>query len=178
MESLTHRGLVKRTKLMTSDRAWRFATCLMANRRFQDVAMVHSSKATGERRYFVQFIPSNPERQQDMKNRQEGSRAVRAWNEGSDYIWVPDKNGGRAFYWLLSASGEVYEVEPHSGVCSCPDYQFRCAGAGIKCKHLLALDLGLGTIERFQPFPAAAPAPTVEERKAAARADIDAVFGK
>lgn len=166
MQSLTHRGLVYRTKLLTTDQAWRFATCLKANSRFTDVLMVHSSRATGPRRYYVAYRPSNPDRQAELTAHQQQSREERALAEGSGYTWVRDGNAARPFFWCLSTSGEVYEVDPKGGTCSCPDFECRCRRAGISCKHLLALQNGLGTVGDFQPIP------TPADRRAAARADI------
>ena len=102
-----------RTKRMETAAAWRFATCLKANSRFTDVAMVHSDRAKGAARYFVTYRPSNPER-------------------------VADKDGGRPFHWCVSvASGGVYQTTPSS--CTCPDEQYRAVPGG--CKHQRSLRL-------------------------------------
>lgn len=158
MLSLSHRGLVFRTKMMTPEAAFRFATCLAANPRFEGVAAVRSEKAKGERNTFVQFIPANEERRAEMAAEVQSQREVRAYQEGSEYVWVPDQSPNRRFLWLLSASGEVYEVDAAGRSCSCPDHTYRCAPAGLKCKHLLALAAGLGTVARFEPPTPAAPA--------------------
>lgn len=101
-----------------------------------------------------------------MHARQQAAREERALAQGSSYLWIRDKNAGRPFFWLLSTSGEVYEVDAQGRSCSCPDHQFRCAPAGLMCKHVLALRNGLGTVTDFESIPSA------EDRRAAALADI------
>src|SRR5207248_8599080 len=134
--------------------AARFAQCVSANPRFTEVSVGSSSRAKGDACWFVSFRPVSEERQADMAARQQMPREERALTEGSAYVWVLDKDGGRAFFWLMSASGEVYEVDPQGRSCSCPDYRYRCEGTGLKCKHLVALEAGLGTQQDgFQPAP-------------------------
>ena len=88
-----------------------FATCLKANSRFTDVAMNHSSRATGPARYFVTYRPSNPERVADMLHRQQDARQERAESERFEFL--ADKDGGRPFHWCVNpATGGVYQTTP------------------------------------------------------------------
>lgn len=153
MLSITPAGITYRTKCLPQPQAERFARCVDANPLFTDVSLNTSTRAKGERCHFVTFRPVNPDRQQDMAVRQQLSREERAMSEGSAYVWALDKDGGRPFFWLMSASGEVYEVDLQGRSCSCPDFQYRCEGAGLECKHIQALRNGLGTFADFQPVP-------------------------
>jgi predicted nucleic acid-binding Zn finger protein len=141
MQSLSRDGACYRTKLLDLEQAARFARCLGANPLFSAVAVEESPRSAG--RFFVSFVPTNPERRQAMVAREQDKRHEKAVTEGQRYLFCLDKDGGRPFFWCLSTSGEVYEVTPET--CSCPDHQFRCAPNGLKCKHRLALIEGHGT---------------------------------
>lgn len=150
MEILSQNGGQFRTKLLTRDQASRFAKCLTANARFGAAEVCESTRAKSpDRRFFVAFAPSNPERREAILTRQQDARTERALGEGSEYVWMQDKDGGRAFLWLLSTSGEVYEVDPGGRSCSCPDFTYRCRPAGLRCKHLIALSAGLGELRSW-----------------------------
>lgn len=178
-------GAYYRTRLLTADRAARFAACLSANAAFCDVAAVRSERAKCDVDHFVSFRPVSRERQAHMLERQQDTREQRAEEQGNSYQWVADKIGyqwvadkigGRGFFWLLSTSGEVYEVHP-AGTCSCPDFHYRCEPNGLRCKHLIALDQGRGVfLAGFNTIPARDPD---EQRRGyeAASAEVAAIFG-
>lgn len=137
-----------RTRLLSFTQAERFGKCLRGNDRFRDVAVNLSEQARSERAYFVTFAPVNRDRVADMVDRQQETRTERAEREGADYRYFLDTDAVRPFYWVLSTSGETYELD--SGECSCPDYQFRLKKAdwtGIKCKHICEMIRRFGTGE-------------------------------
>jgi hypothetical protein len=139
MEIVAQNGqIVYRTKCLTLDAAARFAKCLVANSRFLGVEIAESNRANGDKRWFVQFRPQNPERQAEMRERQQTAREERA--QVQQFAFCLDKDGGRPFYWCHSlASGEVYQVDAEGRGCTCPDFLHRCQPNGLKCKHALAL---------------------------------------
>jgi len=138
MERIANDGqLSYRTKLMELPRAAAFARALGANDLFTAVEIETSSRAKSERKYFVTFLPSNPERVQDMLDRQQDARAERAAEQ--EFTFLLDKDGGRPYLLCWShTSGEVYDVDVHGRSCSCPDHEFRCKPNGLRCKHALA----------------------------------------
>lgn len=128
-----------RTRRLRYDQAKRFAVCLQANPRFTDVETVLSQRVRSAANAFVQYRPSNVDRQFEQIDRQQAKRRQKALTEGRCYQWFLDTDGSRPFYWCLSSSGEVYEVD--AGSCSCPDYQFRCRKVyDLRCKHILAYE--------------------------------------
>lgn len=132
MNSITHH----RTKCLTIEQAGAFARCLQGNARFTDVSIEESARAKGEKRWFVMFQPSNPERVAEMLDAAQDARARRACEQ--TFTFCLDKDAGRPFFWCWShSSGEVYETTEHS--CNCPDATFRLKGTSLKCKHTLAL---------------------------------------
>jgi hypothetical protein len=138
---------------MTLARAAAFSKCLEANDDFSVVAIEESQRAKGEARWFVVFVPVNPQRLADIADRQQDARAQRAADEGANYLFALDKDAGRPFFWVFNPkSGETYEVDPR-GHCSCPDFQYRCEVAGLRCKHLVAVQSGQGRREEFQSVP-------------------------
>jgi hypothetical protein len=147
-------GITYRSKCLPEPKAVQFAKCVAANPRFTEVAIEKSGRAKSASCWFVTFKPVSEERQAAMFACQQTSREERALSEGSAYVWALDKDGGRAFWWLMSASGEVYELDIQGRSCSCPDYTYRCQGAGLECKHIQALRQGLGRFEGFEPVPA------------------------
>lgn len=143
-----------RTRLLPLSLAERFARCLAANAtRFINVDVIHSDQAKGARMFFVRYSPVNPDRQADAITREQAKRTARALADGDAYQWFLDVDGRRPFYYCLSTSGEVYEVD--AGSCNCPDYEFRCsrmAHTGLRCKHIEALLLAYeqGRLTRLQ----------------------------
>lgn len=137
MQSLSKNGCRFRTKLLTEERARRFAACLQANGRFLDVKVEVSKRASSfYRRHFVSYAPASEERQRELLCRQQDSRQRRAETEGSDYLFVLDRDSVQPFYWCYNPrSGETYEVTQFD--CSCPDFRYR--GPGVRCKHMIAL---------------------------------------
>lgn len=153
-----------RTKLLPCEQAERFARCLSANAtRFCEVDWLLSEKAKGERAYFVQFRPANPDRQWDQIDRQNDARKIRAMDEGACYEFVLDMDGERPFYWTFNPkSGETYQTD--AGSCSCPDFVYRCQKltyAALYCKHIHAL---LHAMEIGEVLPLSEVYDTVEWR--------------
>jgi SWIM zinc finger len=150
--------LTFRTRLMEIEKAARFAKCLQANARFTGVEIQTSRRATSEIRYFVTFLPSNPERIQAMLESQQATRAERA--ESQVFTFCADLD--HPFYFCHSAaSGEVYETTARS--CSCPDAHYRLNGTGLLCKHSIALRhvIARNEVEEFQRVP---PRPAENQR--------------
>ncbi len=125
-----------RTKLMAQDRAERFARCLSGNPRFVNVAVTESSRARGAAKWFVAYQPASEERQAELRQDAQDTRAERAQAQAENYLFVLDDTG-RYFHCLNVTSGEVYETTEHS--CSCPDATYGCRPAGIHCKHTTLL---------------------------------------
>lgn len=65
----------------------------------------------------------------------EYDRAVRADAQRYEWIW-PGPPGGPALC-HNPATGGIYQLTLTT--CTCPDYQYRCRGLGIDCKHLIDL---------------------------------------
>jgi hypothetical protein len=149
MEIIAQNGqVVYRTRCLEIEQAAWFAKCLGANPRFTGIEIAESSRAKGERRWFVAFAPANEERQAAMVERQQTAREERA--AARQYTFCLDKNSGRALFWCHSHhSGEVYEVTERT--YSCPDHQLRCSRAGLRCSHQIALAAAIdrGEIRRF-----------------------------
>lgn len=134
---------------MPQAQAERFAKCLRANRAFGNAFVAESHTAKSDRRFYVAYHPSNPERCAELLDGERGKREVKALTEGHGYLFL--KSEDAEFWFCLSTSGEVYEVHPLG--CTCPDWEFRARGAGIPCKHVLALINDCGTrLERAQVF--------------------------
>src|SRR5689334_1775846 len=118
MFSLTHLGANFRTKPLSREQAERFARCLQANSRFTEVN-VNASRSPGK--FTVHYQPASDQRYRELLAGERAEREVKAVTEGSEYVFVLDKDGGRAFFHCLNPkSGEVYETTEHG--CSCPDY--------------------------------------------------------
>lgn len=145
-----------RSHLMSRGQAERFAACVSANPQFTNAEVTErqgSRFAQPERRWFVTYQPASPERVNAILQSAILSRLERAQNEGPEFVWCADPDA--AFWHVMTCSGEVYEIDTEGRECSCADHQMRCKGAGIRCKHLLALDLHLGTYySAFQRVPA------------------------
>lgn len=95
------------------------------------------------RKWTVQWGPTAARFKQTDAARQ-SQRLQKALEEGPDYIWVENEEGSG--FDVMSLSGQVYTVAPSAGSCDCPDHRLRCRRIAIKCKHILAFELGLGTI--------------------------------
>jgi hypothetical protein len=130
-----------RTKLMSADRALSFVSCLSKNSAFAQVEAVWGTNCKPGQ-MFVQFRPASVEAQTRQFATEQNKRVARAATEGTGYVFVASepgfnpRNGKAGYYYCLSTSGEVYEVN-HVG-CTCPDYRFRCDNAGLLCKHQIA----------------------------------------
>lgn len=124
---------------MVRQDAERFAKCLRANDRFTAVEVEESPQARHPKiRFFVAFAPTSQARIEAFFARQQDARQGRADDEGRGFVFVLDNDGSSAFLWCHNPrSGETYEVTEHS--CSCADWEWRCQGSPVKCKHQLAL---------------------------------------
>lgn len=140
-ETIQAGRVVYRTKLMTETRAAAFAACLTANgARFESVEVVRSERAKGDADHFVTFLPVSETRQYGMVVSQLEARAERAQAEGAAYLFLADKDAGRAFFHCFNpVSSEIYEVSETS--CSCPDWTYRASKIGVPCKHQLAAEM-------------------------------------
>ena len=157
MQRLSSEGAQFRTKCLPLARAASFARCLQANPNFGAVTIEESARAKGEARWFVAYVPTNPERIASVLADQQDKRQAKASTEGACYEFVADESG--RFFWCLSTSGEVYEVTRHS--CSCPDFEHRCRHAGLACKHMLAHRTA-ALVGEFEKVPAATYAEVAE----------------
>lgn len=157
-------GVIRyRSKTMPLSLAASFARCLQANEtRFCDVEITPAQR-TKEEKFFVQFRPVNPDRQGDLYEAQYNARADRAQAEGMDYIFWADPDAPNTHWVFNPLSGETYTLTPFS--CSCPDYQFRCNAAGLKCKHQHALQVqaDAGTLGKTDKVTVNAKGETREE---------------
>jgi hypothetical protein len=156
MQSIIGDAAVFRTQLLTKAKAERFRRCVSANRQYTGAALLESNRAKDPvRRWFVQYRPASQERQAILLANRQRERLDRALQEGPEYVWVedPDAQPGREFFHCQSVSGEVYEVDARARGCTCGDYLQRCQKLGLRCKHLLAWDLGLGTLIRKENLP-------------------------
>ncbi len=118
-----------RTKLMSEQAASRFSACLRANRRFTDVKLCHSSRATHDEQWFVTFSPSSAARQEALLHRHQQARAERAAHE--PFVFAANSI---EVYCYSPNSGNTYQMRPDGTGCSCPDQQERCRGL-VRCKH-------------------------------------------
>ena len=157
MQSLTHAGCYYRTKLMSLEKAGRFARCLGTNRRFTEVSIEASERAKSEAKYFVRYLPKSETRQLQMLEGQQQAREARAEAQGVNYLFVLDE-GGRFFWCHNLASGEVYETTEET--CDCPDFHYRCRGSGLHCKHVVMLREGHSPIQGWDTEQTAVPALT------------------
>jgi predicted nucleic acid-binding Zn finger protein len=137
VEILSKNGAQYRTVLMTDAHAESFAAALRANSQWDGVMVYESPRAKSERRYYVVYHPASDAAREALLARQESKRAARADAELDEYLIVPAEEG--RFFWVASGSGNVYEVTDFS--CTCPDHEYRCREAGIRCKHQLALEI-------------------------------------
>src|SRR4051812_11486048 len=90
MEIVSQDGVGYRTQLMLSDNAARFAKALEANSRFTSVSVQESTRTQRDKRWFVMFAPSNPDRVQDLLDRQHAAREQRALTQEFTFVRDPD----------------------------------------------------------------------------------------
>lgn len=115
-----------RTKLMTLKHAVSFFKCLLKNPRFENVSMhVQNGK------HFLYYEPTNPTRKAFLLSRSSEARISRAVIERGNYE-IRETNAG---VWAVIKKGsqEGYIVTAKN--CTCPDFQNRCFGRGLRCKH-------------------------------------------
>jgi hypothetical protein len=137
----------KRSVLMLQSRALAFAKCQQANRNILRAEAVRSNRALGPECWYVQWIPANPDRADEMTESLQLDRVRRAEDEADAMSFVPmsDRPG---LYYCVHDKGEgkdasVYEVDSLHRECTCPDFQFRCLKAGMSCKHQISLTVHL-----------------------------------
>lgn len=65
------------------------------------------------------------------------ARAIRAQVEYENFLFIVERDGSVSC--TDFASGKEYRIA--HGACSCPDFIYRCAEAGIRCKHVCAMEL-------------------------------------
>jgi predicted nucleic acid-binding Zn finger protein len=138
---------------MEFERAARFARCLSANvKRFRDVEIRESKRATGAVRWFVCFLPVTPDRARAMLELEQESREERALTQSFTVVADPDHDYLHVY---SHASQETYEVSLAGAHCSCPDHQYRLAGTGVLCKHLIAACEAVkrGEVGEFKRIP-------------------------
>lgn len=126
-----------RTANMNPDTARAFARCIACNStRFTNVELIRAAAAKTEK-FFVRFQPVNADRQGAIRQEQQEARADRALVQPFLFWQDPDNKN---ITWCYSVvSGETYQVT--AADCSCPDFHYRCSGAGIRCKHMIARSL-------------------------------------
>lgn len=130
--------------LLPLDDANRVAASLAATGRYDEVRAVESPRAkSADVRWFVFMKPGPAEVAEILREKQEERRAS-AEREGPNYVWVEDTDHP---FWHCKTTSEDGFYEVSEGDCSCPDYQQTCKYHGMRCKHMLAGDLGLG--DRF-----------------------------
>lgn len=149
-----------RTKLLSEARARQFAACLRKNSRAAFVAVMRSTRAKSDDRWYVQWQPSNESRQRALVDAQDSARAQRGC-EGT-FTFLKDVDG--SFLCFSHESGNVYSVREHS--CDCPDATHRLAGTSIRCKHSWAL--------RNASPEELGPAPVIDRKFD--QAQFDAIF--
>lgn len=145
MTSLSSAGAGYRTKPMLPAQAERFARCLRANTAFRSVS-VADSRSPGKR--VVVYQPASDVRQSELLALHQDAREQRAASQG--FTFLLDTDTEQPFCHCHShTSGEVYETTLFD--CSCPDFQFRCRGALLRCKHMLALSAAIdsGEVRRW-----------------------------
>lgn len=129
---------VFRTCCMTREKALRFAHCLSANRRVRSAEVCRSPLAAPPLDWLVRWIPASRESGARILRWFQRDRDYKADTEGRHYQFCPDPDDPRLTY-CISTSGAVYEIRGPR--CNCPDYRTRCQRAGLKCKHLRALEM-------------------------------------
>lgn len=96
-------------------------------------------------------------------------RVAAAIAQEADMVWTKAPNG-----WVVTtASGAAYLVTVgRTMTCSCMDFQKRCVGSELRCKHCCALARKLARdAERQAP-------PVVADEEAARIAREDAIFDR
>lgn len=138
-----------RTRLVNESRALSFAKMVAANADFTNVEVKFSPTAKGERRFFVSYVPTNPQRAAALRSIAEDARDQRAQDQRENYLFVPDCFG-RGFHDCVNlTTGESYEVSAHT--CTCPDFHYRGSQQNppVPCKHMRMLALELEDLARI-----------------------------
>jgi hypothetical protein len=148
---LTHQGPGFRSKLMGREAALARAAQLREDPQYQAVTTLESNRSQHPtNRFFVVCLPASEEKRQALLEQFQQERIERAEKEGPRYLWVADPD--QPVWHLLSLGDEPYVVDQAGAVCSCRDAGV-CRDNGLLCKHLAALQLGLGLFvpaEQFQ----------------------------
>lgn len=97
--------------------------------------------------------------------RAQEQRIARAVRESGEMLWQTDGTG-----WIVTtAAGNSYRVSERA--CTCHDYQHRCQGTEVRCKHQVAL--GQKLLAEGPGAPSLGPAPLCPAEQAA----FDRIFG-
>jgi hypothetical protein len=105
---------------------------------------------------------------QETHGRAQEQRVARAFLEGGVMLWTLTGEG-----WIVTAaSGNSYRVSEQS--CTCRDYQERCKGTEVRCKHSIAL---AHKLLAEGPLPIPAPKPWDAGLPEAERAAFERIFG-
>ena len=71
----------------------------------------------------------------------QAERTERAQSEHFGFARVRNADGMVKEIWCHSFKSETIYVLTRDGACDCKDFQYRCAPAGLECKHIQAMRL-------------------------------------
>jgi hypothetical protein len=170
MVILTHEGPGYRSKLMSEAEARAFAERLRGDTQYTGVHVLESTRARSANRCFVVCQPACPEKRAALLQQLQQDRLLRALEEGPGYVWLADP--AQPVWHVLSLSGECYAVSTEPASCTCRDAGV-CADTGLFCKHVAALQQGLGVFvtpaqfQRLQQLAASLGQPAAEREPVA-----------
>ncbi len=95
-----------------------------------------------DERFYVVSIPKSETKRAELLEHHRTTREARAKQEGPGYVFAQQPETG--IIHCVALRGNVYQID-QDGHCSCPDYTDNAAPNGLRCKHLVAFGLGLGT---------------------------------
>lgn len=155
-----------RTAPMPTARAESFARCLSANNRFAKAETVRSRR---DGFAAVAFVPAAEARQESVFLIYQQEQIDRAAEEGASYEFRAVTGGGVLVTTLPDERGQrdTYRVAVDLS-CECPHFQYRLAGSGVMCKHVIA---AIAAGELIVPVPGR-PAPSAQSASSAAD-DLD-----
>jgi hypothetical protein len=109
------------------------------NADFTAVEVKIAPNAKTAKRFFVQYVPTNPVRAEALRQIAEDAREQRANEQRGSYVFIPD-SFGRSFHDCANlVTAETYEVSAHC--CTCQDYSYRGSKQNppVACKHMRML---------------------------------------
>lgn len=74
-------------------------------------------------------------------------RAARAQNEAANYTCRASEIAGFLVVFVINEKSETVYTVNHLRRCNCADFQKRCDGRGIVCKHVLLADAHLDMVD-------------------------------